>query len=232
MGGCLAENERCVVGRMIVITDYSAQDVPALNRGNSTGGVTCDRRLLRQALIGAGGVVVVNVRIQDRPQVPLAENQDVVKAFLARAADPTLGDGVRIWCLKRRVNDVEPLGLKHGAKVSRELAIVVVDQEPFVGSLFLECPHHLPGLLGNPPSVRMGRHARKRDASRAQFDEEENIQGLQPQCLHGEEVAGQQLLPVMTHQLPPADGAVAHRRWQNVVAVENVANGAGRDREA
>ena len=83
MGGCLAENERCVVGRTIVITNYSAQDVPALNRANSTGGVMCDRRLLRQALMGAGGVVVVNVRIQDRPQVPLAENQDVVKAFLA-----------------------------------------------------------------------------------------------------------------------------------------------------
>jgi hypothetical protein len=156
----------------MVITDYSAQDVLALNRANSTGRVTCDRRLLRQALVGAGGIVVVDVCNQDRPQMRLAENQNVVKAFLARATDPTLGDGVRIWRLKRHVNDVEPFGLENDVKVSRESAIVVVDQEPFVGSLFFECPHHLPGLLGNPPSVRMGRHARKIDASPAQVDEE------------------------------------------------------------
>ena len=123
----------------------------------------------------------------------------------SRAADPTLGDRVRIWRLKRRVNDVEPFGLKYGVKVSRELAIVVVDQTPFVRCIFLERPHHLPGLLGNPPSVRMGRHAREIDASRTQFDEEEHVQHLQPDGLHSEEVTGQQLLPVMTHEMAPAD---------------------------
>jgi hypothetical protein len=41
-----------------------------------------DWGLLRQALVGAGGIVVVDVCLQDRPQMPLAKNQDVVKAFL------------------------------------------------------------------------------------------------------------------------------------------------------
>jgi hypothetical protein len=37
---------------------------------------------------------------------------------------------------------------------------------------------------------------------------------------------------VMTHEASPADGTMVKGRRQNTVTVEDVANGAGRDREA
>jgi hypothetical protein len=75
------------------------------------------------------------------------------------------------------VNDAQAFGLENDVKGSSERAIVVVDQEPYVGSLFFEHAHHLSCLLGDPQSVWICRHACQRiDASRAQFDEEENVQ--------------------------------------------------------
>jgi hypothetical protein len=108
----------------------------------------------------------------------LAENQDVVKAFLPHAAHPPFSISVGIWRLKGCANDTQAFGLENGVKGSGELAIIVVEQDPDARSIFLQGPHDLPGLLGDPPTVWMGRHAGQMDASRIQFDEEEDIQGL------------------------------------------------------
>jgi len=42
-------------------------------------------------------------------------------------------------------------------------------------------------------------------AAHAQLDEEEDVQCLQKQRVHGEEVTGDDLLFVMGHQLPPTE---------------------------
>lgn len=55
-----------------------------------------------------GGIVIVDESVQYEPQMSLVEKQEVVKAFLAYAAHPTLGDRVRVWRLKWGANDVEP----------------------------------------------------------------------------------------------------------------------------
>jgi hypothetical protein len=47
------------------------------------------------------GAVVVDEAVQYPPQLSLVTNQDLVEAFFAHAADPALGEGVRIWRLER-----------------------------------------------------------------------------------------------------------------------------------
>jgi len=48
---------------------------------------------------------------------------------------------------------------------------------------------------------------------------------LQPERSHGEEIAGQDLLLVVGHQMSPAEKAITHRRQYNAVLVEAIANG-------
>ena len=69
------------------------------------------------------------------------------------------------------------------------------------------------------------------DSSGAQFDKEQNIQSLQPQSLHGEEITRQDLILVVGHQLAPTQRAVAHRCWDNLMPVEYIANGRAGDLE-
>lgn len=58
-----------------------------------------------------------------------------------------------------------------------------------------------------------------------QLDVEQNVQRLQPERSHGEEIAGQDLLLVVGHQMSPAEKAITHRRQYNAVLVEAIANG-------
>jgi hypothetical protein len=46
--------------------------------------------------------------------------------------------------------------------------------------------------------------------ARAQFDEEEDINRLQPNGFDAEEIASQDLISVMIHQLSPAYGTISN----------------------
>ncbi len=85
-----------------------------------------------------------------------------------------------------------------------------MDQEEKRALLIIEFPNHLPGLLGDPHFVRMGSDPSQMHAACAQFEEEEDIQGLEQDRLDGEEVTCKDLLFVMGHQVLPADRAIAN----------------------
>ena len=63
------------------------------------------------------------------------------------------------------------------------------------------------------------------NASRAQFDEEKNIDRFEPDGFHRKEIAGQDLILVMVHQVSPTNGSVANRRWFDPVSIENISDG-------
>jgi hypothetical protein len=88
-----------------------------------------------------------------------------------------------------------------------------VDQETKGGFSVFEFPYQLSGLLTGPHLIGISSHASQMHSACVQFDEEELIQSLQPDGLHREEDAGQDLLLVMAHQLAPTNGTVANRCW-------------------
>jgi hypothetical protein len=61
--------------------------------------------------------------------------------------------------------------------------------------------------------------------TRSQFDEEQNIQPLQPKRIHCEEIAGQDLLLIMCHEMPPTLGPTACCRRLNGVTFEYIPYG-------
>lgn len=65
----------------------------------------------------------------------------------------------------------------------------------------------------------------KVNSSGPQFDEEKHVQGLQPGCLNGKEVAGQELLPIVAQERPPIAALLGPlgRRW-HVLAFEYISN--------
>jgi hypothetical protein len=78
----LAGSGHCVAGDAIIVADYPTQDLAPLNWAALMCASMRDRGLLCQALVVTGGIIVVDVCLQDRPQMRLAANQDVVKALL------------------------------------------------------------------------------------------------------------------------------------------------------
>jgi hypothetical protein len=101
---------------------------------------------------------------------------------------------LRIRCLKRRVKDVHAFRLENGIKCLCELAVSGVNKEVKGCLAFRKLPHHLLGLLGYPTGVRISGDTRQMHLTCPKFDEEQNIQPLQPERIHGEEIAGQDLL--------------------------------------
>ena len=130
-----------------------------------------------------------------------------------------------IWCPKRCVNDVHAFGLENGIKCVCELAILVVNQEAKGGLAFRELPDHLPGLLSNPTSIGIGGNACQMHPACPKFDEEQDIQPLQPQRIYGEEITGQDLLFVMRHEMPPTLGSITRQGRLNVVAFKYISDG-------
>jgi hypothetical protein len=60
--------------------------------------------------------------------------------------------------------------------------------------VFVELPHHLACLLGDPGVVGMGSTPRKMYSPAADLDKNEDVQSAQEQRVDGEEIAGQQLI--------------------------------------
>src|SRR5438034_622281 len=58
-------------------------------------------------------------------------------------------------------------------------------------------------LLCDPGRGRIRRAAREMNAAAAQFDEEEDVQTLQPDGLDGEKVDGEHAVPVRSYERPP-----------------------------
>ncbi len=87
------------------------------------------RRLKRESAVGALSVVVLDVGAQDVFEVTAADGQEPVEALVADGSDESLCVGVRLWCLHRRVDDLDSLATEHLVEGGSELAIAVVDQE-------------------------------------------------------------------------------------------------------
>jgi len=68
-------------------------------------------------------------------------------------------------------------------------------------------PRYLAGLLGHPGLRRVGRAADEVHVSAAQFNEEDDVQSLEPDGLHAEEVNGQHRAAVRAQELAPTHAA-------------------------
>src|SRR4029453_13188669 len=82
-------------GGAAVLVNESAQNVQAFDVAVGVDLVAWDRHVEVDASVGAGRVVVRQVRGEDPVQVAVVADQDPVQAFGPNGAHPTFGVGVR-----------------------------------------------------------------------------------------------------------------------------------------
>lgn len=86
-------------------------------------------------------------------------------------------------------------------------------------------PDELPCLLRDPWSRRMGGDPGDRHAASANRDEEEDLQGLQPERLNGNEITGEHRVSIMLEKSRPVVGMMlAVRGRQNTVLAQAIAH--------
>jgi hypothetical protein len=65
------------------------------------------------------GIVVIDVFVEDEPQMPFASDQHPVQAFAADAADPPFGDCILAVTLGRCLDDPDACGGEHSIETPR-----------------------------------------------------------------------------------------------------------------
>jgi hypothetical protein len=71
-----------------------------------------------------------------------------------------------------------------------ELGVVVAKHESGRQFPIVQVHRGVPGLLGDPCRVGVGRNSGEDDSPGAEVDEEQHVQRLEPDRLHREEIAG------------------------------------------
>ena len=148
-------------------------------------------------------VVVIGVDAEHAFEVATARDEEPVEAFASDGADEALCDRVRFRRSHRRLDHAEAFAGEDSIKVAGELAVAVADQEAKPARLLLERPGELASLLVDPRSVGIGGAASDVDAAACQFDEEEDIEALQRDCLDGEEVDGEHAAGLLAQERAP-----------------------------
>jgi len=106
------------------------------------------------------------------------------------------------------------------------LGVVVAEQEPDRQLRVVQVHRGVPGLLGDPARVGLGRDADGHHLPGAGMQEERHVQGLQPDRLHREEAARHDPLGLGFEELRPGRPA-APRRWAQPVASQQRPDGRG-----
>ena len=109
---------------------------------------------------------------------------------------------------------LRPLAAKHLVEAAGELGVVVAHRESDRQLLLLQANREVSCLLGDPRRVGGGRDPGDHDLPGAEVNEEQHVQRLEPDCLHGEEVRGHDPLGLCFQKLCPCGPAASWRRTQ------------------
>jgi hypothetical protein len=176
-------------------------------------------------------VVVIDVLIEDQPQMPFAGNQHPVQALAAAAGDPAFGDRVRARRPYGRLDDPDADRGEHRVECRGELGVPVPDQELEAVGVAFQGHEQVAGLLGHRCPRGVGGHASQVDAARTVLDEEQHVHAAQEHGAGVEEVRSEDRLGLPGRERPPGlPGSpgrgidtclfedLPYRRWGELVA--------------
>ena len=145
----------------------------------------------RWTLISGGlakGVRSRDVLPQHQSQVTLIDDHQMVETFAPERSDHTLRDGVRLRCPHRSEDRLDPDRSRLADEGTAVRAVAIPDQ---IAGL-LPPRRRLQQLTPHPRRCRMCRHVEMHDAA-ARVRDEEDVQRLEGERLHGEEVRSPEL---------------------------------------
>ena len=118
-------------------------------------------------------------------QLILVQNEEMVKAFAADAAEEAFADGVRAGCPDGRPQHLDAAPGRDARELCAEFAVIVADQEARSRAE----GRRLAQLLGNPGIGRMPRDADVDDFAGAKVDDEKSEERAEPQVDDRQEIA-------------------------------------------
>ena len=179
---------------------------------------------------GSRSVVMGRVLVQDRPQMPLAEDEHPVSDLRPGGKYESFGMSVRARAAGR-----DRHGLDAGVSQDRverlgELPGPVTDQVPEVRGAIAQVHRQAADLLRAPPPVRVRGHAEDVHAARADLHDEQAVQAPQGhRAVHVEEVDREHRGCLCVQELPPGRVGMPPGRRRDPQGLENPADGGSAD---
>jgi hypothetical protein len=157
--------------------------------------------------MGTVGVVVLHVGGQDGIEMPTTQDERPVKELSSNRPHPSLSEGVGLWGSDRGEDHLHPFGLEHLIEGTGELLIAVADEVAYGSLGIVTVEGEVPRLLGDEGTVRVSSRAGDVHPSGADLDEEQDVERLQEDGFHREEVAGEDPRSLSAQELRPARAA-------------------------
>ena len=154
----------------------------------------------------------------------LVVDQDSVGALGPCCADPSFGECVRPWSVRRRLHDLYAFAVEHLIEGVGELGVSVADEEAKRVDPVAEIHGEIAGGLGNPRSGRVGCDTEDVHSSGVDLYQEQHIQSAQEDRVDVEEIAGQQPVGLSSEKCPPG-GIGAMGCGADAVAAQVAAEG-------
>lgn len=130
-------------------------------------------RAVALGLVRAFGVVIVDVAFDQVPHVTLAEDDEMVQAFVAEGLDPAFGERVAVRRVRRQLLGFDTVRFDDRVE-GLELAVAVVNEILGLRFLLVEEDADIARLLRQPIAIRASGDASKVNPARFEMDEEEN----------------------------------------------------------
>ena len=151
-------------------------------------------RVARETVLdGAGARCSGSRTLQEHAQGAVgsesASSRDIPSGPCAQTARPRRSLVARERC----TDDLDPLASKHLVKSVGELLVPIANQETDLFCAIREGPRQLPSLLRHPRRVGSWCASGQMHPPAAQLDEEQHVEPLQPDRLHGEESTAKML---------------------------------------
>ena len=146
------------------------------------------------------GVVVLDVLPEQPSQMVFPEDDDMVEKLSANTADEAFGRPILPGTSEGGSSGMDSESHDRVGDVGRENGIVVEDQEPMRGFL----REGIAELLDHPPSDRVLGHVEMENAPPAMVDREPDVEKMETDRRHDEEVHPGDHVPVIAQEGDPA----------------------------
>ena len=145
------------------------------------------------ALMWSCPIEILDVGTQDTMQPLLIEDQHVIQALSPNTSQKAFTDGIGSWRMIGRFENLDVACCCNSSETGPKLAIMIANE------IFrrVSIRSRLPQLLCGPSIGRRARHPDMDDFPRFQFDEEKREERPKEQVSHLEEIAGQDLSPMI-----------------------------------
>src|SRR6266536_6357122 len=179
---------------LVVLVNQAIEAIPAPNAGGSRNRIRpspdldTPGRTKCEASVRPLIVVVPHVLVENPFKVTPTPDQHPIQALLPDASYPPLRDRVGVRRLDGCLDDLNAVGGEDIVEGAGELGIAVTEQESTRCDVLrtFRLNRELSCALHHPRSIRMVGDASKPNLSSVQFDEEQDVESLEPHGLHGE----------------------------------------------